>query len=146
MVADYFTFRLKAYAYTRTLSSKRHCHILVCLRRNYQEQKKMKVTRYRNERQTLNQLSYDEYHSKMQKGPFSYGITCSHMPRLGTSRVHDERGHKIEKELQAIARCFTLFQVAISLSIAFSTSLEGSIVEMKPATPVAVDTAVSLKA
>ena len=41
---------------------------------------------------------------------------------------------------------FTLFQIAFGLPIAFSTSLEGSVIEMKPATPVPVDTAVSLKA
>ena len=41
---------------------------------------------------------------------------------------------------------YTVFQVAIGLSIAFSTSLEGSAIEMKPAAPVPVDTAVSLKA
>ena len=45
-----------------------------------------------------------------------------------------------------MARCFTLFQLVFSLSIAFSTSLEGSIIEMKPATPVPVDTAVTLTA
>ena len=41
---------------------------------------------------------------------------------------------------------FTLFQVAFSLPIAFSTSLEGSVIEMKSAAPFPVDTAVSLKA
>ena len=41
---------------------------------------------------------------------------------------------------------FTLFQVAFGLLIAFSTSLEGSAIEMKPAAPVPVDTTVGLKA
>ena len=41
---------------------------------------------------------------------------------------------------------FTLFQVAFGPLIAFSTSLEGSAIEIKPAAPVPVDTAVSLKA
>ena len=44
------------------------------------------------------------------------------------------------------ARWFTLFQVEFSLLTAFSASLEGSVVEMKPAAPVPVDTVVSLKA
>ena len=41
---------------------------------------------------------------------------------------------------------YTVFQVAFGLPIAFSTSLEGSAIKMKPAAPVPVDTAVSLKA
>ena len=36
--------------------------------------------------------------------------------------------------------------VDFDLPIAFWTSLEGSVIEMKPAAPVPVDTAVSLKA
>ena len=45
-----------------------------------------------------------------------------------------------------MARWFTLFQVAFGLLIAFSTSLESSVIEVKPAAPVTVDTTVSLKA
>ena len=45
-----------------------------------------------------------------------------------------------------MARWFTLFQVALSLLTAFSTSFEGSVIEVKPAAPVPVDTMVSLKA
>ena len=41
---------------------------------------------------------------------------------------------------------FTLFQVAFGLPIAFSISLEGSVMEIKPAAPVSMDTAVNLKA
>ena len=51
-----------------------------------------------------------------------------------------------ETPMQAKARCFTLFQVVFSLLIAFSTSLEGSVIEMKPAALFPVDTKVSLKA
>ena len=40
-----------------------------------------------------------------------------------------------------MARWFTLFQVTFSLLIAFSTSLESSVIEVKPAAPVPVDTA-----
>ena len=40
----------------------------------------------------------------------------------------------------ATARCFMLFQVAFDLPIAFWTSLEGSVIEMKPTAPVPVDT------
>ena len=43
------------------------------------------------------------------------------------------------------ARCFTLFQVELSLLIAFSTSLEGFVIEMKPSAPVPVDTIINLK-
>ena len=35
---------------------------------------------------------------------------------------------------------YTVFQVAFGLPIAFSTSLEGSVIEVKPAAPVPVDT------
>ena len=42
------------------------------------------------------------------------------------------------------ARCFRLFQVAFSLPIAFSTSLEGSVIEMKPTTPVSQDTVIQM--
>ena len=42
--------------------------------------------------------------------------------------------------------CSTLFQIAFSLPIAFSTSLECSVIKMRLAVPVPVDTAVSLKA
>ena len=41
---------------------------------------------------------------------------------------------------------YTVFQVAFGLPIAFSTSSEGSAIEMKPTAPVPEDTAVSLKA
>ena len=51
-----------------------------------------------------------------------------------------------EAPAQATARCFMLFQVAFSLPIDFSTSLEDSVIKMKPASPVPVDTAVNLKA
>ena len=40
----------------------------------------------------------------------------------------------------------TLFQVAFGLPIAFWTSVEGSVIEMKSATLVPQDTVVSLKA
>ena len=40
----------------------------------------------------------------------------------------------------------TLFQAAFGLAIAFSASVEGSVLEMKPAAPVPEVNAVSLKA
>ena len=40
----------------------------------------------------------------------------------------------------------TLFQVVFGLLIAFSTSVEGSVIEMKSAAPVPEDITVSLKA
>ena len=43
-------------------------------------------------------------------------------------------------------RFFALFQVAFSLPIGFSASLEGSVIEMNPAALAAEDSAVSLKA
>ena len=39
-----------------------------------------------------------------------------------------------------------LFQAAFGLLIAFSASVEGCVIEMKPAAPVSEDNAVSLKA
>ena len=45
-----------------------------------------------------------------------------------------------------MAHYLTLFQVVFSLLIAFSTSLDGSIIKMKPVALVPVDTVVSLKA
>ena len=45
-----------------------------------------------------------------------------------------------------IARFLMLFQAVFSLPIAFSKSLEGSVMEMKPATLPLQDTAISLKA
>ena len=53
--------------------------------------------------------------------------------------------HATLLETPATACCFTLFEVAFSLLIAYSTSLEGSVIEIKPAAPVPVDTAVSLQ-
>ena len=51
-----------------------------------------------------------------------------------------------QERLQAMTHCFTLFQLAFSLPIAISTSLEGSVIKMKSASPVPVDTTVTLKA
>ena len=57
--------------------------------------------------------------------------------------VYDVSGHKIKRErLQARVRCFMLFQVAFGLLIA---SLEGSVIKIKYAAPVPVDTLVSPK-
>ena len=52
------------------------------------------------------------------------------------------------KQLQRLGNSlfFTLFQVALGLPIAFWTSLEGSVIEMKSATLAPQDTTVSLKA
>ena len=50
------------------------------------------------------------------------------------------------ERLEAMARWFTLIQVVFNLLTAFSTSLKGSVIEVKPAAPVPVDTAISLKA
>ena len=50
-----------------------------------------------------------------------------------------------EALMPATAHCFTLSQVVFSLPIAFLTSLEGSVIEMKPATPVPVDITVKPK-
>ena len=44
------------------------------------------------------------------------------------------------------ARCHMLFQVVCSLPITFSTSLEGSVIEMKLTSPVPVNKVISLKA
>ena len=52
----------------------------------------------------------------------------------------------IAKARELNSSFFTLFQVAFGLPIAFWTSLEGSVIEMKSATLAPQDTAVSLKA
>ena len=44
-----------------------------------------------------------------------------------------------EPPMLATACCFRLFQVAFSAPIAFSTSLEGSVIKMKLTAPVLVD-------
>ena len=52
-----------------------------------------------------------------------------------------------ERETEALrARFFTVFQIAFSLLIGLLASLEGSVIELKPATLVPQDTTVSLKA
>ena len=83
------------------------------------------------------------YHFSYKKA-MHYGITCSHvyddyMMQLHSLVINWER-------LEAMARWFTLFRVAFSLLTAFSISLEGSVIKVKPAAPVPVDTSVSLKA
>ena len=66
---------------------------------------------------------------------------------LGSSYVMlDQEETATEARKHCYSSFFTLFQVAFSLPIAFSTSLEGSVIEMKPATLAPQDTAVSLKA
>ena len=62
------------------------------------------------------------------------------------TRVAPQLLTTVEAPTLATARYFTLFQVAFSLLVAFSTSLEGSVIKMKPAAPIPVDTTVSLKA
>ena len=55
---------------------------------------------------------------------------------------------KKETPKLAMARCsrYSLFQAALGLPIAFSASVEGSVIEMKPAALIPEDNAVSLKA
>ena len=50
------------------------------------------------------------------------------------------------RKLQAMARRFMLFQVAFRVLIAFSASVESSVIEMKPAAPVPEENSVNLKA
>ena len=66
-------------------------------------------------------------------------ITCSH------SCVYKLHVTWAKAPKPATAHCFTLFQVAFDLPIAFWTSLVGSVIEM-PTAPVHVDTTISLKA
>ena len=51
-----------------------------------------------------------------------------------------------ETPMLATARFFMLFQVAFGLPNSLFTSLEGSVIEMKPTTLASQDTVVSLKA
>ena len=53
----------------------------------------------------------------------------------------DESGHEIETPGHGL-----LLYAILGLSITFSTSLEGSVIEMKPTAPVPVDTMINLKA
>ena len=62
-------------------------------------------------------------------------ITCSH----NSTRAQEESNTRLSLLL-------TLFQAAFGLQIAFSASLEGSVIEMKPTAPVLEDNAVSPKA
>ena len=60
--------------------------------------------------------------------------------------VHVARNVHVARQRLGNSSLFTPFQVASGLRIAFSTSLEGPVIEIKPAAPAPVDTAVSLKA
>ena len=55
-------------------------------------------------------------------------------------RVHKKRDSKEDN-----GSLLTIFQAVFGLPIAFSVSVEGSIIEIKPATPVPEDNTVSLK-
>ena len=76
-----------------------------------------------------------------------YGITCSHayVTECGTGCRLVIKIKKDSRPRLAALHYF-MVKVAFSLLIAFSTSLEGSVIEVKPAAPVPVDTTVSLKA
>ena len=71
-------------------------------------------------------------------------VTPSYVLLVASFRL--ARNSSLYTVFQVAFGLYTVFQVAFGLSIAFSTSLEGSVIEMKPAAPVTVDTAVSLKA
>ena len=58
--------------------------------------------------------------------------------------AYDVSGHELDQARKTSGKGL-LFQVAFGLLIAFSTSLESSVIEVKPVAPVPVDTAVSLK-
>ena len=63
---------------------------------------------------------------------------CSHVYTNG------DASHKSQRVVswKDMAHGSTPFQVALGLPIAFSTILEGSVMEIKPAAPVPVDTMV----
>ena len=71
----------------------------------------------------------------------SHVVMYVHMQKPHAMRL--QMTAEAQAPMQATARCFT---VVLNFPIAFSTSLEGSVIEMKPASTVPVDTAVSLKA
>ena len=89
------------------------------------------------EKQSLYQLSYDEQLLTVYQKPF---LTCP-MESCVQSLVHkrDASGHK--RSQKDMACC-----LAGRTPLAFSASVEGSVIEMKPTAPVPVDTMVSLKA
>ena len=70
-------------------------------------------------------------------------ITCKDTRMASRLWAGSRSGTKLLVEFLLI---FTLFQAAFSLPIAFSESLEGSVIKMKPFTPAPQDTEVSLKA
>ena len=57
-----------------------------------------------------------------------------------------EREPAEAKQRSQTACLFTIFQIVFGLPIAFSSSLEGSVVKMKPTAPVLQEIVVSLKA
>ena len=67
-----------------------------------------------------------------------YNLVYLYIVRVAVRSITEAREH--------YSSFFTLFQVAFGLPIAFWTSLEGSVIEMKSATLAPQDTAVSLKA
>ena len=74
---------------------------------------------------------------KCTKAPFKHHVhsqfnTCSR--------------RETPKSAMACCSCYSLFQAVLGLPIAFSASVEGSVIEMKPATLIPEDNAVSLKA
>ena len=83
--------------------------------------------------------------NKLQKNLFQHALwnqiqSCVYKHDASDHKRSQERVHAM------VARCLMLFKLAFSLPIAFSTSLKGSVIEMKPTDPVPVDTTVSLKA
>ena len=76
------------------------------------------------------------YKINCTKGLLTLSIMCIH-----SSTRAQERDSKAGN-----ASLLSLFQAAFGLPIAFSASVEGSVVELKPAVPVPEDNAVSLKA
>ena len=85
-------------------------------------------------------------HKKINNHDHAYARACESFTCTCILRV-TESMRTTERETEALrARFFTLFQIAFSLPIGFSASLEGSVIELKPAALVPQDTAVSLKA
>ena len=84
---------------------------------------------------------------KLQKRPYIVLSMCSHAPRAGGARsivAYDVSSHELYRSrLQARARL--LYAIPGTPDGLFN-KFEGSVIDIKPAAPVSVDTTVNIKA
>ena len=146
--------------------TKLHCHILVCLKshnRKKGEKKRNALLEFKPETYNLQESWKKDRNAQIRNRDiwlweqcFNHhgNITARSLQKMtilycthrGYRHWHEVRVHWIMCSCSCVvfSTC-TLFQVVFDLPIAFWTSLEGSVIEMKPTSPVPVDTSVSLK-